>query len=144
MDKVLGENVQFQIEVESDAVLLVLDRKCDWCLMPWQDAFRLAQVMEQVIEDVRKDFTPTSFLITQQEQSQIRFAHHKGLVALLVTWTDRVRFTSLDAFYLVQKALMKTAQDAQLSCQGIHFEYDRQGLIRKLHNLHRDEVQFVR
>jgi hypothetical protein len=143
-EKILGEAVTFRIEVEENpkGVLLVFDRKCDYCVIPWQDAHRLADLMDQVIADVRAEFVPTLYGITMFEQAQIKLAHHKGLVALLVEWTDRIRFTSLDALYLVGQALRKEAQDSHLELRGVRFVYDKQGMIRKIIN--RDYTQEVR
>lgn len=145
-DKVIGESVEFRIEVEDSpkSILLVLDRKCDWAIIPWQDAFRLSEVMDQVLDDVRREFRPTSWEVTLSEQSQIQLNHHKGLVALMVEWTDRIRFTSLDAFAMVKDAIRKTSQDAHLESRGLYFQYDMKGFIRKLYNRHTNMTQHVR
>ena len=145
-EKILGESVTFRIEVEDSpkGVLLVFDRKCDYCIVPWQDAFRLAEVMEQVIKDVGKEFVPLSYDEVIEQSSQIRMNHHKGLVALLVEWTDRIRFTSLEAFKMVALALRKTAQDSSLELRGVHFKYDRQGMLKKIHNSRLGITQQVR
>lgn len=137
MSKVLGENVTFRIEVEDKplGILLVLDRKCDVAFVPWEDAFRLSEVMTQVANDVKTEFVPClDFIKIEQEQAQIRLNHHKGLVAICVEWTDRLRFTTLEAWGLVTIALRKCAQDAQLELDGVGFTYDNQGNIRKMHN----------
>lgn len=144
--KIIGENVEFRIEVEDSpkSVLLVLDRKCDWCFVPWDDAVNLADVIEQVIADVKDDFTPTLHAITVREQAQIQLNYHKGLVAIMVEWTDRVRFTSLDALYLFSQALRKVAQDAMYELRGTKFVYDKQGLLRKIINFKAGTEQKVR
>lgn len=143
---VLGQNVDFRIEVEDkpQSVLLVMDRKADTHVVTWESAFRLAEVMEQVINDLRGEFKPTSFFVTQQEQTQVKLNHHKGLVAILCDWTDRIRFTSLDAFFLVARALRKMAQDAYLELRGTKIEYNTEGLIKKIHNFKAGFTQEVR
>lgn len=143
--KLLGENVVFQIEVEQDAVLLVFDRKCSSALVPWEDAYDLAVLMEKVVEDVRNDFKPTGIATTMREQRQVELNHGKGLVAIFVEWADRVRYTSLDAFYLTAQAIKKTAQDAQYAQRGVHFLYQSgTNLLSKIHNTRTDVTQYVR
>jgi hypothetical protein len=145
--KILGESVEFKIEVEDSpkSVLLVLDRKCSVAAVPWEDAYRLAEVIEQVITDVRGDFRPTTYALTKREQAQVHFNHDKGLVFMFVEWTDRLRFASLDALYLVSQALKKTAQDAQYAVRGVHFEYVKgSNLLKAIHNVKRNTIQKVR
>ncbi len=145
-EKILGESVTFQLEVidSPKSVLLVFDRKCDLAIVPWQDAFQLAETMEQVIADVRSEFTPTLFGITLREQQQVKLNHHKGLVAIVVEWTDRICFTSLDALFLVARALRKEAQDSQYELRGVHFQYDREGMLKKIGNTRTGITQIVR
>lgn len=145
-EKILGENVTFKIEVEENpkGVLLVFDRKCDYCIVPWEDAVRLADLIDRVIGDVRKGFIPTSYVTTMEESCQIRLNHHQGLVAILVEWTDRIHFTSLDGLFLVSRALRKEAQDAHLEQRGVKFLYNRQGMIRKIFNKNTGLTQEVR
>lgn len=144
--KIVGENVQFRIEVEDSpkCVVLVLDRKCDWCIVPWEDAFTLAEAIERVIQDVKGEFLPSDQFTMEREQAQVKFNFDRGLVAILVEWTDRVKFTSLEALLLVARALRRTAQDAQLAARGVRLKYGRQGAIRELHDLKAGTVQKVR
>jgi hypothetical protein len=146
--KILGENVTFQIEVQDrpKALLLVLDRKCDYCITHWEDAFNLAKTMEQVVKDVAKEFTAhRDFALISREQAQVRLSHHKGLVALVFDHTDRLTFTTLEAFLLVARALRKVAQDSHFEMdKGIKFQYDREGMISLIHNMRSGETQFVR
>jgi hypothetical protein len=144
--KILGESVEFRIEVEDSprSVLLVLDRKCSIASVPWQDAYRLAEVIDQVIADVRDGFKPTDYATTVKEQGQVKLNHGKDLVHLFVEWTDRLRFTSLDALYLFEQALKKVAQDAQYEARGVHFRYGRSGMLTSVHNTKTDTVQKVR
>lgn len=148
--KVIGENVMFQIRVEEapSRIVLVLDRKCDYAIVPWQDAFQLAETMERIVQELKCDsgimFPECSQELIEREQAQIRLAHHKGLVAILVEWTDRLRFSSLTAFLLTARALRKTAQDSYLEDRGIRIRYDRTGLIRKIMNIQANTIQFIR
>lgn len=145
--KILGENVRFTIEIEDKpkSILLVFDRKCDVAIVPYQDAYNLAAVMEQVITDVKAEFgDATDRDVVESEQAQIRLVHHNELVAIVVEWTDRLRFTTWEAFYLVLNALKKCAQDAQLSAKGVHIRYDRNGMISKIHNKRLGHTQNVR
>jgi hypothetical protein len=147
MDKIIGEQVTFQIEVEENPprLLLVFDRKYDYAIVPWDDAIHLADVMERAWFENQALFPIRQ---TQQfvevEQAQIKLAHHYGLVALLVTWTDRLSFQSADAWLLVARAIKKSAQDSMLERKGIHISYDRQGMISKIHNSQTGTTQKVR
>lgn len=133
MSKIIGENVTFSIEVEPSSILIVFDKKCDHAIVPWQDAFNLSEVMTQVITDIGNDFPRTNDrTIILREQGQIRFNHYKGLVAFLVDWTDRIKFSSIEAFNIVRLAIRKTAQDSNLELRGVRFKYDKQGMIKKL------------
>ncbi len=145
-EKILGEAVIFRIEVQDapKGILLVFDRKCDMAVVPWEDAHRLADLIDQVIADVRKEFSVTTYACTMLEQAQVKLNHYKGLVAILVEWTDRIRFTSLDALFLVGRALRKEAQDAHLEQRGVKFLYDRQGMISKIMNKNTGTTQEVR
>lgn len=145
-EKLLGENVQFRIEVEDrpKSILLVFDKKCDWAIVPFQNAYELADLMLQVARDVKAEFARGDIFTIEREQAQVQLNFHKGLVALLVEHTDRLRFTTIEAFTLVAKALKKVAQDSQLSLRGVHLQYDRQGMIKKLFNTKLDTVQIVR
>lgn len=143
----IGENVQFNIEVEDrpHSILLVFDRPCDHIFIPWESAFNLADLMDHVILDVQDEF---SQLINVEEfareQAQIKFNYADGLVALLTEWTDRIRFTSIYAFMTVAKALRITAQDCQLACKGVHVEYTKEGLIKRIHDSKSGTTQQVR
>lgn len=145
--KLLGSKVDWKIEVEPGKWLdLVFDRKSDFIIIPWQDAFALTDLMLQIVEDVGNEFPkyPDRSLVNR-EQSQILLNWDKDVVVLMVEWTDRVRFTTLEAFYLTAQAIRKLAQDSQLANEkGIRFEYNSAGMIRKLHNLKMDYIQKVR
>jgi hypothetical protein len=145
--KILGESVTFRIEVEDKplGILLVLDRKCNFAMVSWQDAVRLADAMIQVTRDVQQHFTPTSHAKTMEEQAQVLLNHHKGLVAFMWDWTDRIWFTSLDAFYLVAMGIKRTAQDAYMDEEKeLNIFYNKQGMISSLYNRKLGTTQEVR
>lgn len=146
MDKVLGESVEFRIEVEDSpkSVLLVFDRKSSTVSVPFEDAYRLADVIGEVIEAVRGDFKPTPLSTTRAEQGKVRLNHSKGLVHLFVEWTDRLRFTSLDALHLFKQALRQTAQDAMYALRGVHFQYHKNGALKSVVNTKLGYEQRVR
>lgn len=141
---IIGENVKFNIHVDTNKITLYFDKKCDHAIVPWQDAFNLAEVMGQVVTDVKKDFNRTlSRDVVIREQAQIKLAHDKGLVLLKVDWTDRIEFTSIEAFDLVARALKHCAQDCHLSERGIRFKY-KKGFISKIINTRNGVTQHVR
>lgn len=115
------QSIEFKIEIEDrpKRILIVFDRKMDCAMVPWQDAMRFADVMEDVMEDVVDEFMlcypVIPAYITENEQAQIKFNYRLGLVAFVPSqWTDRIAFTSLEAFNIVRLALRQTAQDAHL------------------------------
>lgn len=145
---ITGESVKFQIEVEDQpkkSILLVFDRKSEFVFVPWQDALNLVELMEKVVKDVQDEFSPIvdveAFRI---EHEQVRLNHHNGLVALIVEWTDRVRFTSLLAFKALISAMKIMIQDCQLEARGVHIQYNKEGLIEKIHNSRSGITQHVR
>jgi hypothetical protein len=136
----------FSIEVEDRplTILLVQDGRGDMVTVSWQDAVRLADVLDQVIADVGDQFIARPYRVTLDEQSQLRLTPHLGLVTIVTGWTDRVRFTSIDAVKLVTQALRKVAQDSSLQERGIIIEYNREGFIKRIHDLKTDATQVVR
>lgn len=144
---IIGENVTFTIEVEDSpkAILLVFDRKCDHAIIPWQDAEELAKVMKQVIKDVKKEFPALEDSTTiLREQKQVRIAQKDGLVALKVDWTDRLKFTTVTAFTALQMALSVKAQDGRMAAKGVHFKYNKAGLLSSIFNSKSGSTQVVR
>lgn len=147
MSVTLGQKVNLTIEVEDSpsCVVIVFDRMSDMISIPWQNAYQIASAIDTVIKDARSHFVPTSIEVTYREQAQIRFNQTSGLVHILTEWTDRVRFTSLDALYLVSQTLKKYTQDAEYAEIGIHFEYIPGGrFLKAIHNTKTDTVQRVR
>ena len=148
---VLGESVTFKIEVEDSplSILLVFDRKCDYTFIPWQSAFDLAKTMDQVVKDVSKEFARMYSVSVREtvvrEQAQMKLNHYKDLVVLMVEWTDRLRFTSLEAFSLCSRALRHVGQDAYLAHKkGIHFLYAKDGMaIKQMVNAKQDYTQII-
>jgi hypothetical protein len=93
---------------------------------------------------VGDQFIARPYRVTLDEQSQLRLTPHLGLVTIVTGWTDRVRFTSIDAVKLVAQALRKVAQDSSLQERGIIIEYNREGFIKRIHDLKTDATQVVR
>lgn len=141
-----AQNVIFRVEVEDSplALVLVFDRKSDYVMIPWQDAMRLADTLDQVIVDVGSSFVRRPQRIVIDEQEQVRLGHHDGYVTLFTCWTDRIKFVSIEAVALVSQAIRKVAHTAQLEDRGIIIQYNREGLIKKIHDLRNGITQVVR
>ena len=109
-----AENVGVTVEVEDDrSILVVLDRFAEAILVPWQDAFALAEAIKGAVDFARRatDLIDTPTLV--REQAQISIGVHRGLVSLvLAERSDRVRYTWRSAEVLAQ-ALRIKAQDVQ-------------------------------
>jgi hypothetical protein len=152
MSDVIGEKFDVRIEVElsgpNKGVMLVFDKKTDYHVVPWQDAFTLAETMEQMIKDVGDQFGVDRIVNWPKiwrEQAQIKLCQYKDLVCLLTDWNDRFKFTKLEALFLVARALRLCAQDAHLErVKGVKILYNKQGLISRIHNMRNDVTQFVR
>jgi hypothetical protein len=129
MSDVVGENVVFQIEVEDQnhRIGLIFDRKASSCVLPWQDAFRLAELMLQIAAEVKGSWPHVSIITANEEARQIRLAHQKGLVAFFTEWTDRIWFTSIQAFECTAMAIRRTAQDCQYAERGVNLAQLRTG-----------------
>lgn len=137
------ENIDIRVEVEEDAVVLVLPRRLHDFLAPWQDAFQLGDVLELAANDV-----PILNIIdpvaVRQQSSQIRLSKHKNLVVLLFDHTDRVRLCP-EAARIVGQAIKKMAQDVSYAVEhDVHFVYNRHGLLTKLVNQKLGYTQRVR
>ena len=146
MNKAFGTKSDFRIEVEESPlrIVIVLDRKYDVVIVPSEDALRFAETMDQVYEDFKDKFTTSNVQEVIDQQDQIRMAIVQGGgVAMVVKWTDRITFTSLDAFYLVSKALRKCAQDSDLAIRGVHIKYNKQKMIKSIHNSKTGETQII-
>jgi hypothetical protein len=116
----------FRIEGEQDHVVLVLPRRCDTWITSWQDADQLGLVLERAAME-----TPVRPLVDDpvrlnQESSQIRLNTHKGNVALIFDWTDRIKL-SPGAAILVARAIRVMAQDCRLAERGTHMDYKAKG-----------------
>ena len=146
-DTIVGQSVTFRIEVESSppTVLLVFDRASDSVVLPWEEAFHLAEVMAEVARDVRSEFTGiVDPMLVMQQQAQVRMSYDRGLVMIVTPWTDRLRFSSLESWGMVALALRRMAQDAHWALRGVHFQYTRDGMIKRVHNSKNGVTQLVR
>lgn len=145
--KILGKNVTFKIEVEDypKRILLVLDKKCEWAVVPWEDAFNLAKVMEQVIDEVGPTWPMCGIdiMMPYREQAQIKLNWSKGLVAIFVDSTDRVAFTTIEGFFLVMRGIQLAAQDAHLALRGTRLKYNKQGFLKEIHNVKAGFTQII-
>lgn len=141
-----GENAQVRIEVEDGpppSLLLVLDRRTDCFLTPWQDAFALAQTMELAAGDIRDYSQVHDHAAVVREQAQVRLGHKGPLVAIVFEWTDRVRF-GWESALLVAAAIRKVAQDAHLEEEkAVHLVYNRRGHIKRLFNRKTGNTQHI-
>ena len=137
------EKIAMRVEVEEDAVVLVLPRLLDDCPVPWQDAYQLGETLELAAADVPVKPAVINPLAVQLESEQVRLNRHKNLVVLLFGHVDRVRL-SPEAARIVGRAIKRVAQDVEYALRDIHFVYDRRGLLRKLVNQKVGYTQHVR
>jgi hypothetical protein len=123
-----AENVAVRIEVEDDrSILLILDRQTDSILLPWQDAFDLADTLDLAIQDARdeNDIIDAARLIREQNQIRIgvyRTGHIKRTdhVAVVFEHADRVRLSWRSAS-MIRDALRIKAQDVQFAAREVFF-----------------------
>lgn len=134
----------FKIECEKDGVTLVFDKKADTFMMDWQSARDLADTMGQAVLHAARHMSPVDLSTTLWEQSQLRIAGHKGKVALLTPWTDRLKYVSLQAFMLAAQHVAAAAQHAELEERDIHLVYDEQGFVKHIHDLRAGTVKRAR
>lgn len=113
-----AENVGVSVEVEDDrSVLVVLDRFAEAILVPWQDAFALAEAIRGAVDFARNPADLIDPTALRREQEQLRIGVHAGLVSLVLdSRSDRVRYTWRSAEVLAQ-ALRIKAQDVQYAEQ---------------------------
>jgi len=126
--------VQFKIECEGDKVLLVMDKKQDQVIMDWQSAKALGDTIALAVAHLVKHMKPVDRSTSQWELQQVKLIGHKGRVAMLTPWTDRIKFTSLQAFALLGQGLQKIAHDMDLEEQDIHVVRDEAGFIQAISN----------
>ncbi len=108
-------NVHVNIEVEADReIVVVLDRQADCILIPWQDAYALADTVSLAVADARNELDLLDAPAIKREQNQIRLGIHGGLVALIFERTDRICYSWRSA-ELLEQALRIKAQDAQFA-----------------------------
>lgn len=136
--------VQFKIECDDKQILLVLDRAQEYVIMDWQSAQGLAQVMLKAFGHGARYLKPTDLTTTQWEKSQVKVVADKGKVAMLFDWSDRIKYTSLNAWLHVAQSLAKAAQDMELQEKdGVHLTYDEAGFIKAINNFRQGLVRRV-
>jgi hypothetical protein len=112
---VKAENTTVQIEVETDGkIVLAFGRKLDHLLIPWQDAFNLAETLGMAINDARNELDVFDYSTIKRESEQIRLGAYDGMVALVFEHADRVSL-NWRAAELVTMALRVKAQDVQFA-----------------------------
>lgn len=95
-------------------IVLNLDRATDCILMPWDLAYQLADLMQQVIDDARCETDPIDPAQLLQEQSQIKVGVWQSKVFLQFPWGDRFRY-HWRSLQVLQQALRIKAQDVQFA-----------------------------
>lgn len=139
----LGERIDVQIEVDDDAVVLVLPRVLDDLMAPWQEAYQLGAMMELAANDVPNRPVVFDPITIQRETEQVRLNRHKRMVVLIFDHVDRVRL-SPEACRIVARAIKKTAQDVDLAQRDIHMVYGKDGMLKKLVNQKLGYTQHIR
>lgn len=138
-----AEKIDIRVEVEEDAVVLVLPRLLDDCSVPWQEAFQLGEVLELASADVPNQPLVINPLAAHIDSEQVKLNKHGRLVVLIFEHVDRVRLCP-EAARIVGRAIKQTAQDVSLAQRDIHIVYNRRGQIAKLVNQKVGYVQHVR
>jgi hypothetical protein len=116
----------FKIEVEEDAVVLVLPRKLDTYITVWQDAQRLGEVLEQAANDVPNRSSLLDPVLMQRESEQVKLNTHQKHVCMIFDWTDRIRLCP-GAAVLVARAIRAMAQDCEMAERKVHISYKAKG-----------------
>jgi len=99
-------NVSFEVEPDR-SIMVVLDRPADCVLIPYQDAFDLADSLELAINDARDENDLINVPALKREQEQIKIGVHAGQVSLVFGWCDRLRYTWRSAELLMQAIRLK-------------------------------------
>jgi hypothetical protein len=118
-----------RVEVEDDAVVLVLPRKMDTFITPWQDARRLGEVLERAAKDVPRKVSILDPQSLQRETEQVRLGSYKTNVTLIFNWADRIRLSPHAAIAVAQAIKIKS-QDVELEGRGVRMRYTREGRPR--------------
>lgn len=137
----MSEGVEITVEmVDGPALVVAFDRKVDALLMPHQEAQQLADEFKRIAKEAKPYFKPSPRGTIIREQMQVQVKREGAKVAVLVDHTDRLTFTSLEAFSLLWRAVALFAQDARLYGDGVVMVYGADGLS-SIHDLKRDTVQ---
>src|SRR5262245_35557538 len=105
------EKIDVRIEVFDDHVLMVLPRRMDDIMIPWQDAWTLGETLEMAANDVPTRPRIVNPAEIQLESEQIALNTHRNrYVVLLVRHTDRIKL-SPGAAVIVARAIRMKAQD---------------------------------
>lgn len=122
-----NEKIDVRIEVEDDHLMVVFPRKLNDCMVSWQDAWRLGDILERAAADIPSKGLVVNGAAVNIETQQIRLnTHKKKYVVLLVDWTDRVRL-SYEAARIVGRAIKLKAQDLDLLSRGVRMDYGVKG-----------------
>src|SRR5262245_55077663 len=113
-----AKNCTVTVEIEGDQVLIVLDRKTDCILMPWQDAEHLARAIRGAIAILRDDYDLLDPAALEAEQRQIKLNTCQGKLALIFDHTDRVRYSWRTAGVL-EAAIRIKAQELQYEAKEV-------------------------
>lgn len=138
-----GERIDVRIEVEDNAVVLVLPRLLDDLMVRWEEAMQLGQIMELAAQDVSNEPAVIDPVAVGHETGQVKLNRHGKHVVLIFQHTDRVRL-SPEAARIVAAAIKKTAQDVSLAQRDVHMVYGRKGLLTKVVNQKLGYTQHVR
>lgn len=133
--KALAKNVKVNIAVEDDqSITLYLDRPTDYLFLSWQDAYSLAALMQQVIDDVKDESKLMDPALLIVEQDQIKLGVYQQCVALVFPWGDRFTY-HWPAFQVLQQALRVKIQDVQFAERNVWLPTLRKKQAKKLKGL---------
>lgn len=139
------EKIDIRIEVEDTSVLLVFPRRMSDCVIPWEQAMALGQVLEQAAGDVPQGVVPIEPLRWERESGQVKLAsdERRKHVCIFFEHTDRLRFCP-SAAVLVARAIRQVAQDCLLWRQKrVATIYNKRKEIQKLYNARANTTQII-
>lgn len=116
---------QVSLDVDEDSLTIVLDRKRDVLLFPWQAAYQLGAAMEKAAMEREPIIGIADPMQVEREQAQVRLNHdNKGHVVMVLDWTDRVKL-SFTAAKVVARAIKLMAQDEDLLTRKVRMLYPK-------------------
>jgi hypothetical protein len=107
----MSENNDIKIEVFEDHLMLILPRIMDDFITPWENAWKLGAILEQVAESIKVKDSIIDSAKVERESGQIALnTHQNKYVCLLFRHTDRIKLSYHSAI-MVARAIKMKAQD---------------------------------